>query len=224
MPTSCRIDLTIEIRNGDGSKLKKPTTEAPNIVGFLNGLAYTLFKSVQIKLGNEIVSNSYPNYHLGSYLTLLTSFDDDSRGSRLPIGGFYTDNDPSDVTSKTFGFHKRMLHTNESQRYRVQGNIIDSIFLQERFILPFLNLGLKFDLNSPEIVLQTNQQGKPFKYKLIDMKFRTRHVKLASSIKLQIERSLSTKSAKYHFRSPLVRCWSIPKVCEYTVAIVRDSN
>ena len=37
IPTSCRIDITIEIRNGDNSRLKKPTAEAPNYVGFLNG-------------------------------------------------------------------------------------------------------------------------------------------------------------------------------------------
>ena len=34
-----------------------------------------------------------------------------------------------------------------SAQWRVQGNILDSIFLQERLILPFLNLALKFDLN-----------------------------------------------------------------------------
>lgn len=105
-----------------------------------------------------------------------------------------------------------MQHTNQSQTWRIQGCILDSIFLQERFILPFLSLGLKFDLNPAEVVIQTNQDAKPFKYKVIDMKFRTKHVKLASSVKLQIERSLSTKSAKYHVRTPLCRTWNIPKV------------
>ena len=37
IPTSCRIDITVEIRNGDNSRLKAPTAQAPNYVGFLNG-------------------------------------------------------------------------------------------------------------------------------------------------------------------------------------------
>ena len=34
---------------------------------------------------------------------------------------------------------------------------------------------------------------------------------LSASVKLQVERGLQTKEAKYHIRTPLVRTWSIPK-------------
>ena len=34
---------------------------------------------------------------------------------------------------------------------------------------------------------------------------------VASSVKLEIEKALSTQEAKYHFRAPLVRVWRIPR-------------
>ena len=77
-------------------------------------------------------------------------------------------------------------------------------------LLPFLQVGLRFVFNPAYLVLKTNQ-GKEFTYKVTDIKVRTRHAKIASSVKLSIEEALQTKAAVYHMRIPLCRVWSIPK-------------
>ena len=77
-------------------------------------------------------------------------------------------------------------------------------------LLPFLQLGLRFVFNPASVVLKTNQE-KQFTYQVTDIKIRTRHAKIASSVKLSIEQALQTKPAVYHMRIPLCRVWSIPR-------------
>ena len=90
-------------------------------------------------------------------------------------------------------------------------------------LLPFLQVGLRFVFNPAHLVLKTNQ-GKEFTYKVTDIKVRTRHAKIASSVKLSIEEALQTKAAVYHMRIPLCRVWSIPRHAQDFEAIGIFSN
>ena len=98
----------------------------------------------------------------------------------------------------------------ESKPYRVVGSIIDTIFLQERFVLPFTPINFRFTLNSNELFIQTGEPGK-YIYEVLNCKLHTTYCKVNNSVKLEIERGLSTRDAKYHMRAPLVRIWSLPR-------------
>ena len=98
---------------------------------------------------------------LGPFLIqMLLNFDRESRNTRQALSGYFYDDDPSDITSEIFGFEKRRKLTAESKNYRVFGAIFNSLFLQERFLLPFLNLEFRFVLNSADLFLHTNQKKK----------------------------------------------------------------
>ena len=140
---------------------------------------------------------------------MMLNFDRESRNTRQALSGFYYDDDPSDTESDLFGYNKRRLLTAQSKPYRVFGAIFNSVFLQERFLLPFLNMEFRFVLNSNELFLHTNQKKK-FKFEVLNCKLHTTYVKVMSSTKLQIEKTLATREARYHFRNPLVRIYSIP--------------
>ena len=139
----------------------------------------------------------------------MLNFDRESRNTRQALSGFYFDDDVADCESEIFGYNKRRKMTAESRPYRVFGAIFNSLFLQERFLLPFLNLEFRFVLNTNELFLHTNTDKK-FKYEIVQAKLHTTYVKIISSTKLAIEKSLSTRDARYHFRQPLVRLYSIP--------------
>ena len=147
---------------------------------------------------------------LGPFLIqMLLNFDRESRNTRQALSGYFYDDDPSDIDSEIFGFEKRRKLTAESKNYRVFGAIFNSLFLQERFLLPFLNLEFRFVLNSADLFLHTNQKKK-FRYEVVQAKLHTTYVKVVSSTKLEIEKTLATRDARYHFRNPLVRVYSIP--------------
>ena len=66
-------------------------------------------------------------------------------------------------------------------------------------------------MNSDDLFLQTAEKTKKFKFEVVQAKLHATYVRVASSVKLEIEKALSTREAKYHFRAPLVRIWSIPR-------------
>lgn len=73
-PRHTLIDVTFRILNEDGSKLAPDAADKPNQISCIQCPAYSLWKSVEIKLSNEIVSNSYANYHLAAYFMVNISY------------------------------------------------------------------------------------------------------------------------------------------------------
>ena len=73
-------------------------------------------------------------------------------------------------------------------------------------------MNFRFVLNTNELFIHSGEDKKnKYKYQVLNAKLRTTHVRIASSVKLEIEKVLSSTDAKYHFRAPLVRIWSIPR-------------
>ena len=62
----------VQILNEDGSKLEPDTDKGRNIIGCIQQPAYSMFKAVEVKAGNEIISDSYQSYHLASYFMVST--------------------------------------------------------------------------------------------------------------------------------------------------------
>ena len=120
----------------------------------------------------------------------------------IVLSGYYEDRNPADTTSQVMGFERRRLLLAESKAYTVYAPICDSIFLQERWLLPHSPLSLRFVLNSNELFVQSGNDAKlKYKYEVLDAKLITTHVKVASSTKLHIEKTLASNTlARYHFR------------------------
>ena len=80
-PRHTLIEITFKILNADGTDLKKDTDDDPPKtvrVATIQAPAFSLFKSVEIKLCNEKISDSFQTYHLKSYMMVSTLIDDDN--------------------------------------------------------------------------------------------------------------------------------------------------
>ena len=56
-----------QILNEDGTNLEPDSDKGRNIIACIQSPAYSMFKSIEVKLGNEIISDSYQSYHMASY-------------------------------------------------------------------------------------------------------------------------------------------------------------
>ena len=75
-PRHTLIEITFKILNADGTDMKKDTDDDPPKtvrVASCQGPAFSLFKSVDIKLCNEKISDSFQTYHIKSYMMVSTS-------------------------------------------------------------------------------------------------------------------------------------------------------
>ena len=80
------LHLTTTIFNGDLTNL---APDAPNArTGFSQCPLVTLFRGVEIKIGNCVVSDSQLTAHLSAYILLATSFEKEARKSRLATIGW----------------------------------------------------------------------------------------------------------------------------------------
>ena len=94
------LDLTTTIKNEDDTNL--PPDDATHRTGFSQCPLITIFKSVECKIGNCVVSDSFLTSHLSSYFLLTTSFEKEARKSRLSLLGFYDMVDQSLITGKCY--------------------------------------------------------------------------------------------------------------------------
>ena len=80
-PRHTLIEITFKILNADGTDMKKDIDDDPPKtvrVATIQAPAFSLFKSVEIKLCNEKISDSFQTYHLKSYMMVSTLIDDDN--------------------------------------------------------------------------------------------------------------------------------------------------
>ena len=94
------LDLTTTIKNGDDTNL--PVDDAGHRTGFSQCPLITMFKNVECKIGNCVVSDSFLTAHLSSYFLLSTSFEKEARKSRLSLLGWFDDYDLSIITGKLY--------------------------------------------------------------------------------------------------------------------------
>ena len=79
------LEIVVSITKADGTAI--PADVAAAHTGFCQVPLTTLFKSVDVKIGDCTLSDSFNTNHLSSYFLLATSFEKGSRKSRLmPMG------------------------------------------------------------------------------------------------------------------------------------------
>lgn len=126
--------------------------------------------------------------------------------------GWYDDGDVGSVTGTNDGNGKRRARTANSRPWNIRGPAaMNSLFLQERLLLPFVDISLRYILNDDAVCILSNVRRNAFKTVISKMRIGISRYKLANSVKLAIERNLANGSdAIYSFRQPLTRIFNIP--------------
>ena len=214
------VKVTVKVVKGDGTNLDAYRAAAPaaggnpavtaNSVGFCQNPRTSLFSNVSIRLSDELLSDNYNTTNILSYFQLLLNYGSEARNSLLALGGWYDEKSPSardamgDIGVGD-GFKKRAQLTQLSREATFVAAFHNPIFSQARYLPAMLPLTIEFLKAPASWVLLSNDPAANYKYKITSMKVMMRRIKLKSSFKLDLEKSLLKEPAVYPITQSYVK-------------------
>ena len=203
-----RVEIQIKITKANGDDLDAFIAggggNSANSVGLIQLPVSSLFSSVNVRLNDQILSDSFGTYPFLSYVQCLLNFSKDSRESRLSLLGYYPDSNPNITAAHTgstsSGFKTRASLTAESKIASFCSPIFHGLFSQTRAMIPLIPLSLEFIKSPLAFCLKSNATAPAFKYKIISMKLVMKKIKLMGSVQSQLENRLLSEAAKYPIR------------------------
>lgn len=175
----------------------------------VNLFLQSLFSQVDVKLGNKQVSSGSNTYSYKAMFGTLLNYSDEAKTSKLTSQLFYKDTagamdetDPAKLVDAggNDGLISRYKHSNKSASFEMIGPIHADIFFQNRYILDFVNLNLKFTRARNEFCLMSGEANPNQKVVIEEAVLYVRKIKLNSSVTLAINNQLKNTTAKYPIR------------------------
>ena len=120
-------------------------------------------------MGDKLVSSLDPYYAETAFVLTILGYQKNTLDSKLEVGGFYLDSDPSttNLTTPTSGCYKRGLLTNDSDVIRVSAAIYTPFQTQPRVLAPMTKVTVSFYLHDDTYVLKSAVPNADFKYRTI---------------------------------------------------------
>ena len=192
------IKLKVRIVKQDGS----PMTNADN-VGFVNLPVASLFRQVDLYLGDRLVSSSNDSYPYRAIFETLLSHNNDVIETQLSNGLFFKDDagrmNETDIVGENVnsGYLQRFNLTQSGKAVELIGRVYSDLFNQERYLVNNIRVTLKFHPSKPEFCLLSNMENPDYKIVIDDAALFFRKVTLASFMYNQINKSLMNKNIRY---------------------------
>jgi hypothetical protein len=114
---------------------------------------HTLFKNVNVKFNERLVSSNNHLYAYQAWMRNLISTGSGSKESEMSKEMYYKDSDPDDFTDQNPGFKMRRQLTAGSKQFELIGRISDGLFEQARYIPNNVNVDIEFTRNNPKFCL-----------------------------------------------------------------------
>ena len=179
-------------------------------IGPVNNFLHSLFKQVDLTLGDTLVSASSDTYAYRAYIETLLSYGSEAKESQLTAGLWYKDSSAHmAVHDDNAGYAKRKALAVSSAVLEMVGRLHVDMMFQPRYLLNGVNAKVRLVQNAPSFCLM-GAANAPQKVKLLDCKLMVRQVKVSSAVQLAHERALDIGNVKYPIRR--VECKS------YTIA------
>ncbi|KAG1665090.1 hypothetical protein GQR58_019561 [Nymphon striatum] len=189
-------------------KLNKPV--ATEKTAPVNQLISSLFSNLELTLNDTQVEGGSHLYSYKSYFNTLLQYGKDAKETHLRNYGFYKDEPKKfdDITGD--GNAKRLAY--QGKTMYLNGAIFADIFHQPRYLLPHVNVRLRFTrqpekfslVNFTDTVIETNISiTKAIMY--------VRKVRVSPSVGLAHEEGLKTKNAIYPLQKHEVVTYTIPQ-------------
>ena len=130
---------------------------------------HAMWKSVEIYLNGQLISDSSGFYPYIAYLNRILTTTEDQKKNILPDELYYPTSKPDDMTNDD-GYKTRYALSKESGIFTMIGNIVANIFNQPRYLVGGTELRIVMRRNDPEFCLdgpdktKTGFNGTPFKY------------------------------------------------------------
>ena len=173
-----------------------------NSVSFVNNIASSLFTACNVRINDELLSDSYNMYNFLSYITVLFNFNSDSMKSHLHLLGFDLDEnvgataDAADTAADSAQKRRAQL-TKLSHELTLITPIFHPMFSQQRLLFPLTPLSLEFIKAPPALCLHSNAAAPAQTYHITKMELHMKKVKVKPSEKLRLENHLKSSPGDY---------------------------
>ena len=183
-------------------------------IGFITLPASSIFSSMQLRVNDTLLSDSYGCSHYTNYIQHVLNYNSDAIKSRLRLEGFYvTENltgavDAAGALTTTSSAYKQLAWLTKLSKVATFISPINHPLAHQARCLP-AHCPLTFDFvkSIPAFALWSNKAaGEDRIYKIVDMKLFIKKIRLRPSKKLALETELAKKAASF----PMRNCFTKP--------------
>ena len=203
-----KIEFKLKLTLANGNALppaippSDPTVDPPVVpyyaAGFIQNPGASLFRDVEFRLNETLVSSMNGDYAIQSYISDLLFFNWETRNSSLEKSLWYDENNVNQSNPFVYdGFSVRYERTKESTQAQVQASVNVSLHNQSRLLLPMCKMNYIFYLNDPAFVINTHENNSQFTFEISDPRLIFKRVRLLPELQNKFEMSLSSKNALY---------------------------
>ena len=210
--------VAVKITQKDGKNLEKFTAPGNdgkgNSVGLSNLGASSLFSNILIRVGSELISDSYSTYPFLCFFSVIFNYTKAARDSLLSIAGYQDEKqfaNRADDAAPNSSFKTLASSTSESQTITLVSGIYHGLFNQSRYLPPLLPLSITFLKSENAFALTSNAATPEFKYEIVSLELHIKKIVLRSSVKLQQETRILKQPALFPIRSASVKPFFISK-------------
>ena len=159
------LEVEVQVKNANGKDLEIGEHATPS-----NFFFYSLFKDVILKLNSTQIEGGNDNYAQKAFFeTCLNYSNDTMRTSLTPIG----------YANTKAG---RNALTNLSKKLTMCGSILLDFFNQPKYLIPGINVSLRFQRNTSAFCLTKDDKSPDLKLSILSAKLHVRRVKVVPSV------------------------------------------
>lgn len=199
----------LRIVNADGSAIT-----AEDKVIAVNLYMHSIWKQIDVKLGNMIMSHPQQMYGYKAMIKTLLKLGSESKLTQAAAEGFLKDlagkmdaTDPAN--SKTFLDRGKLFQL--SNWVDFEGHLLEDCLELNRLLLNNVPVTVKLTGASNEFVLMADDATKKFKYQISDLKLKLTMVSVSPGVILGHAEALKTSNALYPFKRVETSNFSIAK-------------
>ena len=193
------------IVKSDGTKLT-----SSDDVSTTNGWLNSLFSNLEISI-NGVLIPSKNNYSYLAYLLSHLTYSADLKKSELQSTNYFIDDDPADLSETNKSFQSRAKTVLASKEAELYGPLFHDLFLQDRAILPGLDIKISLQRTKPEFNLLTTTKDLRLKLIIDECSLHVKLLTVRSDV-LSLHSALLAKgqTAKYPHIYNIVKTFAIP--------------
>jgi hypothetical protein len=182
--------------------IRKPTVAAGVTIpdyATINLIGKTLFSQVKCSLGNRLVFDSSDKYAYRAFLETELNYGSDAKNSHLQSALYFKESGLKIDTKDSGSFKTRAEFFKDEAIVEVAAPLHIDLFLQDRYLLNYMDVKIELLRNSDSFVLQCLEDIN-LKLDILKMKLFLRKVEVLDSVNMAIESVLKTSTVKYPIR------------------------
>jgi hypothetical protein len=182
--------------------IKKPTMATGVAVpdyAAINMIGKTLFSQVKCFLRNRLIFDSSDKYAYRAFLETELNYGSDAKNSHLQSALYFKECGLKVDTKDSGSFKTRVEFFKDEAIVEVEAPLHIDLFLQDRYLLNYMDVKIELLRNSDSFVLQCLEDVN-LKLDILKMKLFVRKVEVLESVNMAIESVLKTSTIKYPIR------------------------